>query len=252
MGALRRARPRAGGGCLIEALSAPLLVLEREGSPAALLAAAYRTGDSGRDAGTAVMCRATSSALVLGSTQRESGFDLARCSAAGLEVVRRRSGGGAVVVRPGAQIWVDFFVPRDDPLFDDDVLASFRFVGEIWAAAIGECLPSISADRIAVATGRPVANPWSATLCFAGLGAGEVSVDGRKVVGVSQRRDRRGAWFHSMALLEFDPLEIASLLAAPESRKDEAAAVLAGSAAAVPGGRASDASLTQAVRNCIA
>lgn len=243
MGPIRRAGARPRGGGLIEALGAPFAVLERAGSPAELLAAAYRTWETG----TAVVCLATSSALVLGSSQPESDFDFARCGAAGLEVVRRRSGGGAVIVRPGAQVWVDFFVPRDDPLFDDDVVASFGFVGEIWRAAVVDSLPSISPGSIAVASGPVVATSWSDALCFGGLGAGEVSIDGKKVVGVSQRRDRNGAWFHSMALLEFDPHELASLLSGPESRGREAAAWLAEVAAVVPSGPAAAASLTEAI-----
>jgi lipoate---protein ligase len=245
MGAVRHAGAGPGGGSLIEAPRAPFQVLERAGSPGSLLAEAYRTWERG----TARVCRATSPALVLGSAQRESDFDPARCSAAGLEVVRRRSGGGAVVVRPGAQIWVDFFVPRDDPLFVDDVLASFSFVGEIWKAAIGDCLPSIPAGSITVASGPAVATAWSSTLCFGGLGAGEVSIDGRKVVGISERRDRNGAWFHSMALLEFDPHDLASLLSGSESRRHEAAAWLAGSAAAVPGGHLTGLQLTETLVN---
>jgi lipoate-protein ligase A len=238
MGPIRGASSRKSGGRLTKALGAPFVVLERAGSPEALLQAAYRTWD----ACTAVVCLATSSALVLGSSQRQSDFDLARCRAAGLEVVRRRSGGGAVVVRPGAQVWVDFFVPRDAPLFDDDVVAAFSFVGEIWRAVIVDYLPSISTESIAVASGRPSSGPagarsWSSTLCFAGLGAGEVSIDGRKVIGVSQRRDRSGAWFHSMALLEFDPEDLAFLLDGPQSRRREAAACLARSAAAMPSRR---------------
>jgi lipoate-protein ligase A len=238
MGPVRGASSRKSGGCLTKAVDAQFVVLERAGSPEALLQAAYRTWD----VCSAVVCQATSSALVLGSSQRQSDFDLARCRAAGLDIVRRRSGGGAVVVRPGAQVWVDFFVPREAPLFEEDVVAAFSFVGEIWRAAIVEYLPSVSADSIAVASGRPSSGPaaadsWSSTLCFAGLGAGEVSIDGRKVVGVSQRRDRNGAWFHSMALVEFDPEDLAFALGGPESRRREAAACLSRSAVALPTGQ---------------
>jgi lipoate-protein ligase A len=244
MGSLRRTGARPGGGGLTKAPGACFVVLERAGSPEALLAEAEQTCA----ARTAVLRWATSPALVLGSAQRTSAFDLDRCAAAGLEVLRRRSGGGAVVVRPGAQVWVDFFVPRDDPLFDDDVLASFGFVGQIWLAAICDVLPS-AADSVVVSSGPLAATPWSTTLCFGGLGAGEVSIDGRKVVGVSQRRDRRGARFHSMALLEFDPDEMAFLLDGPESLRREAAAFLAGSATAIPGGRDSAPLLAEAIVN---
>lgn len=190
---------------------------------------------------TVVVCSPTSAALVLGSTQEAADFDPARCAAAGLDILRRRSGGGAVLLRPGAQVWIDVFVPRGDPLFDDDVLASFGWLGAIWAGAVADSLgPSAGAGagaRLEVVRGPVAATAWSRTLCFGGLGAGEVTLDDRKVVGISQRRARPGAWFHSMALLEFDPPELISLLDRSEPERDEAAAWLAGFATSVPAGR---------------
>jgi len=44
---------------------------------------------------TLAVCRVTGPAVVLGSTQAESLVDLRRAGARGIEVVRRRSGGGA-------------------------------------------------------------------------------------------------------------------------------------------------------------
>ena len=40
-----------------------------------------------------------------------------------------------------------------------------------------------------------VRTTWSDHVCFAGIGGGEVIRDGRKVVGISQRRTRAGARF---------------------------------------------------------
>ena len=40
-------------------------------------------------------------------------------------------------------------------------------------------------------------HPWATSVCFGGVGTGEVvTADGRKVVGLAQRRNRAGAWFH--------------------------------------------------------
>ncbi len=192
---------------------------------------------SGASRPMAVVCEPTSAAVVLGSMQGESDIDAERCADAGLEVLRRRSGGGAVIVRPGAQVWIDVFVPRGDPRFVDDVLASFGFLGEAWRAAVASVMDGGRSTLAVVASGAAVATRWSPTLCFAGLGAGEVTVDGRKVVGISQRRDRSGAWFHSMAMLEFDPSELPGLLRLREAEKLEAARSLAATATAVPGGR---------------
>jgi lipoate-protein ligase A len=226
---------------LIEPAAAPFVRSDRQG-PARVLLAVEEASIA-----TAVVCSPTSGALVLGSTQSEAGIDVARCSAAGLEICRRRSGGGAIVVRPGAQIWIDVFVPRRHRRFDDDVLASFGWLGAAWRDALAAALEEPIASLEVVGGRRTVSTKWSRTICFAGLGAGEVTLRGRKVVGISQRRDRSGAWFHSMAMLDFDPGELPGLLGLPESDQDEAAALSATSAVTVPGGHAVAPEVTSAV-----
>ena len=58
---------------------------------------------------------------------------------AGIEVVRRRSGGGAVLLVPGEVLWVDVVVPRDDALWDDDVGRATHWLGELWVRALTRC-----------------------------------------------------------------------------------------------------------------
>ena len=103
-------------------------------------------------------------------------------------------------------LWVDFLIPRGDLLWDDDVGRAAWWVGELWAAAIG---------RGEVWRGRLIPSDWSPLVCFAGLGPGEVTVGGRKVVGVCQRRTANGALFQTAALLEWHPEEYATLAADP-------------------------------------
>ena len=124
--------------------------------------------------------------LVLGSTQQAGTADQTRAAAAGVEVLRRRSGGGAVLLWPGRQVWVDFFVGVADPLFHDDVTLAARWVGQLWSSAVAK----FAAAPCSVHTGRLVADRWGRLVCFAGTGPGEVLVGGRKVVGISQRRSR--------------------------------------------------------------
>ncbi|HET6793562.1 MAG TPA: hypothetical protein VFH45_03925, partial [Acidimicrobiales bacterium] len=45
-----------------------------------------------------LLCRPQSAAVVIGSAQAAASIDADRAGAAGLEVVRRRTGGGAVLV----------------------------------------------------------------------------------------------------------------------------------------------------------
>lgn len=170
------------------------------------------------------LCRVSGPAVVLGSTQPESSLDAERARSLGLEVARRRSGGGAVVVRPGAVLWITVDLPAGDPLWHDDLGRSFLWLGEVWAAA----LAAAGAEAPEVHRDAPVRTEWSPTLCFAGLGGGEVKVAGRKAVGLAQRRVREGAMFHCAALLEWDPQESASLAAGAPDWLAEALAQFAG------------------------
>ena len=124
--------------------------------------------------------------LVLGSTQKAGTADEHRAASCGAEVLRRRSGGGAVLLWPGRQVWADFFVAATDPLWHDDVTLATRWVGRLWASAVA----SFSTSGCSVHTDRLIADRWGRLVCFAGMGPGEVFVSGRKVVGVSQRRSR--------------------------------------------------------------
>ena len=73
--------------------------------------------------------------LVLGSAQPEATVDRAACAAGGLHVVRRGSGGGAVLCDPGL-LEVDVALPAGHPLLIDDVSESYRFLGSAWLAAL--------------------------------------------------------------------------------------------------------------------
>jgi lipoate-protein ligase A len=164
------------------------------------------------------VCDATGPALVLGSAQSDAGVD----RAAGLPVVRRRSGGGAVLVVPGEVLWVDLVIPAGDPLWHDDVGRAFWWVGEAWAAALAEL--GVAAQ---VHQGGQERSAWSRAVCFAGLGPGEVTVSGRKVVGLSQRRTRAAARFQCAALGVWDPSAIVPLLGLPAAAADDLAALAA-------------------------
>jgi lipoate-protein ligase A len=157
-------------------------------------------------------------ALVLGSTQPDTDVDVAACAAAGVEVVRRRSGGGAVLLDPGAAVWVDVELPRGHERWDDDVGRATWWVGERWCAALrdaGQHQPGMAVHR-----GGMVTTPWSRLVCFAGLGPGEVTDGtGAKVVGISQRRTRFGARFQCVVPLAWDPVRLAGLLAVADRQR---------------------------------
>ncbi len=148
-------------------------------------------------------------AIVLGSTQAEADVDGAAAERLGVDVVRRRSGGGAVLLEPGDVAWLDVVVPRGDPLWDDDVARAAEWLGEAWAGALADLgVPGGEVHRGGLVCGR-----LGSVVCFDGTGPGEVAVAGEKVVGISQRRTRAGARFQCSVPLAWRPERHAALLA---------------------------------------
>ncbi|MCU1359572.1 MAG: hypothetical protein JWN99_861 [Ilumatobacteraceae bacterium] len=155
-------------------------------------------------------------ALVLGSAQPDSVVDHAACSAAGVEVVRRRSGGGAVLLLPGQCVWLDVVIPRSDPLWHDDIGRSMWWFGRVWADA----LASLGVAEVVVHHGPVQHTSWSRLVCFDGLGAGEVTVAGRKAVGISQRRTRD--WMRLQSSVHLAPPDLlVQLLSPPRPTLDQ-------------------------------
>ena len=137
------------------------------------------------------------SALVLGSAQRCEIVDRDRTAAGGVELARRRSGGGAVLLAPAAQLWVDFFVPRHDAMWTEDVKRAALWAGELWA----RCVAAVGEAPVTVHRAGIGADQWGSLVCLAGVAPGEALVDGRKVVGVSQHRNRVRARIQTVARL---------------------------------------------------
>ncbi len=169
-------------------------------------------------------------AMVLGSTQGDDVVDRRAAEAGGVEVVRRRSGGGAVLLRPRGVTWVDVLVPVDHPRWEADVSRSFDWLGRAWAAA----LTALDPGTLPVVHRGPLQRTrWSRLVCFAGSGPGEVRVDGAKVVGLAQRRTRAGARFQCALLHRWGPEGLVDLLALAPDERDRAAADLAPLAAGI-------------------
>jgi lipoate---protein ligase len=146
--------------------------------------------------------------LVLGSTQPAEVVAAGVLRERGVALARRRGGGGAVFLRPGDHVWMDAWVPRDDPLWVHDVSRAAEWAGAWWTAA----LEHLGGGGFAVHTGRSDPGDLGELVCFAGRGPGEVVYAGRKVVGLSQWRSREGALFSCCAYDRWDPAALMDLL----------------------------------------
>ena len=166
--------------------------------------------------------------LVMGSAQDVALADAAETAAAGVDVVRRRSGGGAVFVDPARSVWVDVIVPPTDPRWSADVRKASHWLSHAWANS----LRSIGIEGEVHDEGLEK-TPWGRLVCFGANGPGEVLVDGRKTVGIAQRRTRDGARFQCIVYDRWDPRDVVDHLVMTEAERARIAADLAEVAAGV-------------------
>lgn len=129
--------------------------------------------------------------LVLGSSQSEELLDPGRLGDTPLR--RRRGGGGLVLLQPD-DLWVDWWIPASDERWRADVHLASREAGEWWRTVLSE----FTAGRLSVHDGPVEGDRAYRLVCFAGRGPGEVSVDSKKAVGITQWRIREGMFLSSV------------------------------------------------------
>lgn len=133
-------------------------------------------------------------AVVLGCAQNTWYDDVTRRAPPGVACVKREAGGGAVLTGP-CMVSASVVLPVDHPWLRGGLLDSYRALGELHALVLqqhGIAAQVLTAQDVAAAKqGRHANAPaWA---CFGGLSHGEVvNAEGRKLVGLAQRRRRNG------------------------------------------------------------
>ena len=180
--------------------------------------------------------RADTSAIVLGRGQRTL-----RLVAGPDPVAVRASGGGAVWLSPDV-LSLDVLVPAAHPWYTDQLGDLFMHVGRVWARA----LRGVGVDVLTVHDGPAEARrrgsareQLAAAVCYATRGRGEVLWQGRKLVGLAQRRRRHGAMVQCGLLRRWDPAPLLSRLGADRC-DDEIAGAAVGLADILPDPPADD------------
>ena len=158
------------------------------------------------------------SALVLGSTQNLSIVNSAECHKRGIEIVTRRSGGGAVLLSSETTVWIDVVLPATHELSVSDIGQAPLWLGELFQRVlINLGLADLTLHETAMEK-----SDWSTLICFAGRGPGEVFTnDGRKVVGISQRRTREWVRFQIVVSLAWRPEILLALLNVPKPNLED-------------------------------
>ena len=167
---------------------------------------------------------ATQPAVVLGLAlhrRAASVLDLERCARAGVQVLERRAGGGALLLDEGMLCYA-VAVRLPDPRVPDDVTASYRWLGQHFAArlrGLGVSARLVQVDQARADVAQHRHDPLGTT-CFGVLSPHEVVVGSAKVVGLAQVRRRHAVLFQVGVLLR-DQSSLADLMRVPDERDRE-------------------------------
>jgi lipoate-protein ligase A len=104
----------------------------------------------------------------------------------------------------------------------DDVTESYRWIGEVWAAALREL--GIDTQATSIGAARADAQTLDRLLqrvCFGRLSPYEVVVGRRKLVGLAQVRRRAGALYQIGIYQRWEPRRTAALIAAAPGERAE-------------------------------
>jgi lipoate-protein ligase A len=163
-------------------------------------------------------CRAP--AIVLGCSQRALHDEMRACLPDGVALLRRDSGGGAVLTGPW-MVSASVALPADHAWVRGGVVESYRAIGELHAAVLagfGVTATLLPPAEAAAANAARACVDWA---CFGSLSPWEVvDARGRKLVGLAQRRRREAVLLVAGTLVV--PPDWALLCAAAGQPKDEA------------------------------
>lgn len=141
--------------------------------------------------------------LSLGWFQEADAATVARAAAAGVDIVRRRTGGGAIL--HAREITYAIAGPEGEPPFDGDVSRSYSMVHDAIIAAAAQCgvFLRYAADHGAPGALKRAEQPF---WCYARSTALDLVVDAGKVVGSAKRRRGGRALQHGSIVLLAHPL----------------------------------------------
>jgi lipoate-protein ligase A len=163
---------------------------------------------------------AESQGLVLGFSQKHAVLNPEALAALRLPIYHRRAGGTAVLVGPHL-LGLDVALPPDHPLVLPDLVESYRWLGDAWAAALAQFGIQARAISPAEAQEQRALLKCDETReresilrrsCYGSLSPYEIVIGHRKVVGFDMIRRRTGSLLQAGVLLRWETETLAQLL----------------------------------------
>jgi lipoate-protein ligase A len=142
------------------------------------IAAAVRKGDSPP---TLRLYGWRQTAVSLGAFQRTRDIDISYCAANDVQVVRRPTGGRGIL--HGDELTYSFSA-KNEGLFSQGLLASYKHISSAFSLAL-ERLGLPVKTEMQRASGRNLAR---SPLCFQSTSYGELTINGKKLIGSAQKR----------------------------------------------------------------
>ncbi len=149
--------------------------------------------------------------VTLGCFQKASDIDAAYCGSRGIPVVRRPTGGRAIL--HGRELTYSFSVRTDCEPFSRGLLESYRSISAAFSLAFqkaGVCAESKKQrEKGRVLAGSP--------LCFRSASFGEILVGNRKAVGSAQKRWEDGLLQQGSVPYSYDEAETGVIFGVPDA-----------------------------------
>jgi lipoate-protein ligase A len=163
--------------------------------------------------------------LSLGHAQPFSDVDMARLRARGWEMVRRPTGGRAILHTD--ELTYSVIGPNDEPRLAGSVLESYNRL----ACALLRAVRALGLDALSNPSGADLAGQHGTSnpVCFEVPSAYEITVRGKKLIGSAQARRKEGVLQHGSLPLVGDLSRITEVLVFPDeaARREAARRLLA-------------------------
>lgn len=133
-------------------------------------------------------------------------IDVKSCRRHGIDIVRRPTGGKAVL--HDRDLTYAVVARGNDHLFPDDVLGTYRVI----SGCIAEGLSKIGIEAEIADEERSFQGNRLKTSCFSSPSQYELLVEGRKICGSAQVRSRGVFLQHGSLLVDFDPFKTCAVM----------------------------------------